>query len=61
MRNLTQNAVTENTIRDMAQEQFFIEDKLERDFALGFISEEEYNEGLQGVFRKFQHIYGFDM
>ena len=45
----------------MAQEQFFIEDKLERDFALGFISEEEYNEGLQGVFRKFQHIYGFDM
>jgi len=39
MRNLTQNAVTENTIRDMAQEQFFIEDKLERDFALGFISD----------------------
>jgi len=59
MKNLVTNQVEISTIEEQAQAQFFAEDKLERDFHSGFISEEEYNEGLQGIFRNFQDIYGF--
>ena len=41
---------TENAnITELAQAQFFIEDKLEREFHRGFISEEEYNEGVEAL------------
>jgi hypothetical protein len=53
------NEIKNDEIVDQARTQFFLEDKLERDFASGFISEEEYNEGLQGIFRNFQTMYGF--
>jgi len=57
--NSTGEIVVTNSITEQAQMQFALEDKLERDFHSGFISEEEYNEGLQGIFRRFQDIYGF--
>ena len=57
--NLTEVNEVSNSITEQAQAQFFLEDKLERDFHSGFISEEEYKEGLQGIFRKFEDIYGF--
>lgn len=57
--NSTEVNVVSNSITEQAQAQFFLEDKLERDFHAGFISEEEYKEGLQGIFRRFQDIYGF--
>tara|TARA_B100001778_G_scaffold326800_1_gene323939 strand:+ start:1320 stop:1499 length:180 start_codon:yes stop_codon:yes gene_type:complete len=59
MQNLNTNQLVISTIEEQARTQFFLEDKLERDFASGFISEEEYNEGLQGIFRNFETIYGF--
>lgn len=59
MQNLNTNQLVISTIEEQARTQFFLEDKLERDFASGFISEEEYNEGLQGIFRNFETMYGF--
>ncbi len=59
MQNLNTNQSVISTIEEQARTQFFLEDKLERDFASGFISEEEYNEGLQGIFRNFETMYGF--
>ena len=42
---------TENaTITELAQAQFHAEDKLERDFSYGFITEQEYNEGLMAIY-----------
>ena len=60
MKNI--NSITEiNNITHQAKAQFFLEDKLERDYALGLICEEEYKEGLQGIFRNFKTLYGFQI
>lgn len=59
MENVTQNAVTENTIKSKAQEQFLLEDRVERDFALGLITEEEYSEQIQKIYYSFADLYGF--
>lgn len=59
MENVTQNAVTENTIKSKAQEQFLLEDRVERDFALGLITEDEYSEQIQKIYYSFADLYGF--
>ena len=59
MENVTQNAVTENTIRSKAQEQFLLEDRVERDFALGLITEDEYEVQIQKIYYSFADLYGF--
>jgi len=59
MENVTQNAVTENTIRNKAQEHFLLEDRVERDFALGLITEDEYSEQIQKIYYSFADLYGF--
>ena len=50
--NTTFNIVsTENaTFTELAQAQFLAEDKLEREFHAGFISEDEYNEGMMEIY-----------
>ena len=45
--NSTEVNEVSNSITEQAQAQFFLEDKLERDFHSGFISEEEYKEALK--------------
>ena len=59
MENVTQNAVTENTIKSKAQEQFLLEDRVEREFALGLITEDEYSEQIQKIYYSFADLYGF--
>ena len=61
MKNSNTNQLVISTIEEQARTQFFLEDKLERDFHAGFISEEEYQEGLQGIFRNFETMYGFQI
>lgn len=59
MTHLNTNAVTENTIRNKAQEQFLLEDIVERDFALGLITEDEYEVEIQKIYYSFADLYGF--
>lgn len=59
MENLNTNAVTDNTIRNKAQEQFLLEDRVERDFALGLITEDEYEVQIQKIYYSFADLYGF--
>ena len=59
MENLNTNAVTGNTIKNKAQEQFLLEDRVERDFALGLITEDEYEVQIQKIYYSFADLYGF--
>jgi hypothetical protein len=59
MENLNTNAVTSNTIKNKAQEQFLLEDRVERDFALGLITEDEYEVQIQKIYYSFADLYGF--
>jgi len=59
MENLNTNTVTDNTIRNKAQEQFLLEDRVERDFALGLITEDEYEVQIQKIYYSFADLYGF--
>ena len=59
MRNLNNTTKEINNITDQARTQFFLEDKLERDYASGFISEEQYNDGLRSIFYSIEELYGF--
>jgi len=56
--NTTFNFVsTENaTFTELAQAQFFAEDKLEREFHAGFISEDEYKEGLMEIYYNLDNL-----
>jgi|TARA_B100000900_G_C20074789_1_gene511585 uncharacterized membrane protein len=59
MTHLNTNAVTDNTITNKAQEQFLLEDIVERDFALGLITEDEYEVEIQKIYYSFADLYGF--
>lgn len=48
---------TENaTLTELAQAQFLAEDKLERDYSFGFISEEDYNNGMMAIYFQLEQI-----
>ena len=54
-----QTTTTDNTTQE-AQHLFFLEDKLERDFFSGFITEEEYEVGRDNIFQTLGELYGFE-
>lgn len=48
---------TENAnMTELAQAQFVAEDKLERDYSFGFISEEDYNNGMMAIYFQLEQI-----
>lgn len=57
--NITNTSTTDNTTQE-AQHLFFLEDKLERDFFSGFITEEEYENGRSNIFQTLGELYGFE-
>ena len=60
MRNTqVQTTTTDNTTQE-AQHLFALEDKLERDFFSGFITEEEYENGRTNIFQTLGDLYGFE-
>ena len=54
-----QTTTTDNTTQE-AQHLFFLEDKLERDFFSGFITEEEYQVERDNIFQTLGDLYGFE-
>jgi hypothetical protein len=57
--NISNTSTTDNTTQE-AQHLFFLEDKLERDFFSGFITEEEYEVGRDNIFQTLGELYGFE-
>lgn len=57
--NITNTNTTDNTTQE-AQHLFYLEDKLERDFAQGFITEDEYETGRDNIFQTLGDLYGFE-
>lgn len=57
-KNLT---IMQNTInlQAAAQQQFLLENNLEADYRAGFISHDEYQQGLKRIFTKISTLYGF--
>jgi len=56
--NNTNTSTTDYTTQ--AQHLFFLEDKLEKDFFSGFITEEEYEVGRDNIFQTLGELYGFE-
>lgn len=57
--NITNTSTTDNTTQE-AQHLFCLEDKLERDFFQGFITEEEYENERSNIFQTLGDLYGFE-
>lgn len=57
--NISNSNTTDNTTQQ-AQHLFFLEDKLERDFFSGFITEEEYENERSNIFQTLGDLYGFE-
>lgn len=55
----TNTNTTDNTTQE-AQHLFHLEDKLERDFFSGFITEEEYQVERDNIFQTLGDLYGFE-
>ena len=53
-----QTTATDNTTQE-ARHLFFLEDKLDRDFHSGFITEEEYEVERGNIFQTLGDLYGF--
>ena len=54
-----QTTTTDNTTQE-ARHLFFLEDKLEREFAQGWITEEEYEVKRGDIFQTLGELYGFE-
>lgn len=50
----------QNTInlQSAAQQQFLLENNLDFEYRTGLISEEDYELGLKGIFKKISTLYG---
>jgi len=57
--NISNTSTTDNITQE-AQHLFVLEDKLERDFFSGFITEEEYENGRTVIFQTLGDLYGFE-
>ncbi len=57
--NITNTSTTDNTTQE-ARHLFLLEDKLEKDFFSGFITEEEYEVGRDNIFQTLGELYGFE-
>ena len=57
--NISNTNTTDNTTQE-ARHLFFLEDKLEKDFFSGFITEEEYEVGRDNIFQTLGELYGFE-
>ena len=54
-----QTTTTDNTTQE-AQHLFYLEDKLEREFAQGWITEDEYETERDNIFQTLGDLYGFE-
>jgi hypothetical protein len=57
--NITNTSTTDYTTQE-AQHLFFLEDKLEREFAQGWITEDEYQTERDNIFQTLGDLYGFE-
>jgi hypothetical protein len=57
---MTHSISTTGNTTEMAQQVFFLEDRLERDYASGFISAIEYDNGRDEIFQTLGDLYGFE-
>ena len=54
-----QTTTTDNTTQE-ARHLFYLENNLENKFALGFITEEEYEVERDNIFQSLGELYGFE-
>ncbi len=57
--NITNTNTTDNTTQE-ARHLFFLEDNLEKLFAQGWITEEEYEVERDNIFQTLGDLYGFE-
>jgi len=57
--NITNTSTTDNTTQE-ARHLFLLEDKLERQFHQGWLTEEEYEVERDNIFQTLGELYGFE-
>lgn len=60
MKNTNVQTTTTDYTTQEAQHLFFLEDKLEREFAQGWITEDEYQTMRDNIFQTLGDLYGFE-